>query len=83
MLDSGCFAVTDFSNATVSLIDCEGALLRVVKHMSFGSLSGICNIGGGMLAIADVGNKLHIVSLDTNETNEIIVKSMATPNSCV
>ena len=55
MLDSGCFAVTDFADATVSLIDREGALLRVVRHGSFSKISGICSLGGGMVAISDVG----------------------------
>ena len=80
VLDSGCLAVTDFRKQTVSLIDREGALLRVVRDSSFTSISGICNIGGGMIAIADVANKVHIVSLDTDE---YVHKCMATPNSCV
>ena len=36
-----------------------------------------------MVAIADVGNKVHVVSLDTYETSEIVVNSKETPNSCV
>ena len=83
VLGSMCFAVVDCIKESVSLIDREGALLRVVRHISFGPLYGICNIGGGMVAIADLGNRLHIVSLDTDEASEIVVKSMDTPESCV